>query len=152
MAAAETTAVQGREPSVPTTSHPAMTGTKSDPASNWSNETGANSPRERTVNRTEDDDEFDDGGIPGDVTTEPVASAEESARPGNNRVGPPTVAQDSTAEHYVPEGVTQLDPGQEYPAHTPRIGGPIELDTVMDEHGHDVSTHKSSDTKMAERE
>jgi len=90
--------------------------------------------------------------IPGDVRTEPVATAAESARAGGNRVGPPSVAQDATADYYVPEGVPQLDPGEEYPADTPPVGGAIELGTVLDEYGHDVSEHKSAGTKMAERE
>lgn len=92
------------------------------------------------------------GPIPGDVRTEPVATAQQAARDGNERVGPPTIAQDASAEHHVPAGVTQIGPGEAVSAATPFISGPIELPDVTDEFGHDVSEHKSSGTKLAERE
>lgn len=91
------------------------------------------------------------GAVPGDVTTEPVATAEESARDGKSRVGPPTVAQDASADWHVPEGVPQIRPGEEVAANTPKIGGAIELDDVQDEFGHDVSEHRSSGDKLDAR-
>lgn len=82
--------------------------------------------------------------VAGDVTTEPVATAAQSARAGTNRVGPITVAQDSSAKHYTPDGVKQIAPGQEVPADVPAVDGRIELPTSYDEFGHDVSQHKAS--------
>lgn len=68
--------------------------------------------------------------VPGDVTTEPVATAEQSHVDG--RVGPPTIAQDATAEGFVPKGVDQVQPGQVLPADFAWEGGGVELD-VEDE-------------------
>lgn len=90
--------------------------------------------------------------IPGDVTTEPVATAAESARPGTGRVGPHNVAQDGSADWHCPPGVTQIMPGEEVPATTPSVDGARQLETVVDEYGHDVSEHKSSGTKEAQRD
>jgi len=98
--------------------------------------------KRREDERAELADEY--GRIPGDVTTEPVATAQQSARPGNNRVGPPTIAQDASAEHYVPEGVEQIEPGEEVSPVTPFISGRVDLPDVYDEHGFDVSEHKAS--------
>jgi hypothetical protein len=64
--------------------------------------------------------------VPGDVTTEPVATAEQSHVDG--RVGPPTIAQDATAEGFVPKGVEQVEPGQVLPADFPWEGGVVELE------------------------
>lgn len=58
---------------------------------------------------------------PGDVRTEPVATAQQSHVDG--RVGPPTIAQDATAEAFVPEGVDQVEPGAVLPADYPWKGG-----------------------------
>lgn len=61
--------------------------------------------------------------VPGDPSTEPVATAEQSHVDG--RVGPPTVAQDAAADHFVPEGVAQIEPGTVLPASTPWEGGRV---------------------------
>ncbi|HEU5456791.1 MAG TPA: hypothetical protein VFU85_14030 [Nocardioides sp.] len=70
-------------------------------------------------------DEQGSGPVPGDVTTEPVATAAESHVAG--RVGPPSIAQDSAADWHTPEGVEQIDPGAEAPAETPMLGGPVSV-------------------------
>jgi hypothetical protein len=62
--------------------------------------------------------------VPGDPSTEPVATAEQSHVDG--RVGPPTIAQDKDAELFVPEGVEQVEPGQVLPADYPWRGGLVE--------------------------
>lgn len=92
------------------------------------------------------------GRVPGDVRTEPVATAAQTARPDvAGRVGPPTIAQDASAEWHTPPGVTQIEPGDEAPADTPQLGGPVELDDVVDEYDHDVSPHKASGERLAAR-
>lgn len=90
--------------------------------------------------------------IPGDVRSEPVATAQQSARPGSNRVGPPTVAQDADADYFTPDGVAQIKPGEEVSAATPFISGAIELPDYEDEYEHDVSEHRASGEKVAARE
>lgn len=65
---------------------------------------------------------------PGDPATEPVATAAQSHVDG--RVGPPTVAQDATADYHAPAGVEQIEPGTVLPADTPSVGGPVEGDRV----------------------
>ena len=65
------------------------------------------------------DEQQGSGPVPGDVTTEPVATAAESHVAG--RVGPPSIAQDSAADWHTPEGVEQIDPGAEAPAETPMM-------------------------------
>jgi hypothetical protein len=55
--------------------------------------------------------------VPGDVSTEPVATAQQSHVDG--RVGPPTIIQDAEADHFVPEGVEQVKPGAVLPADYP---------------------------------
>lgn len=69
--------------------------------------------------------------VPGDPSTEPVATAEQSHVDG--RVGPPTIAQDATAEAYTPAGVEQIEPGAIVSATTPYEGGPI-VTTVDGDH------------------
>lgn len=64
--------------------------------------------------------------VPGDPSTEPVATAQQSHVDG--RVGPPTVAQDAAADYFVPEGVTQIEPGAVLPADTPWEGGVVKVD------------------------
>ena len=59
--------------------------------------------------------------VPGDPSTEPVATAQQSHVDG--RVGPPTIAQDATAEAFVPRGVEQVEPGTVLPADYPWTGG-----------------------------
>ena len=71
------------------------------------------------------DEQQGSGPVPGDVTTEPVATAAESHVAG--RVGPPSIAQDSAADWHTPEGVEQIDPGAEAPAETPMMGGPVSV-------------------------
>ena len=61
--------------------------------------------------------------VPGDVTTEPVATAQQSHVDG--RVGPPTVAQDVEAADFVPDGVDQVKPGAVLPADFAWQGGPL---------------------------
>lgn len=61
--------------------------------------------------------------VPGDPSTEPVATAEQSHVEG--RVGPPTIAQDADADWFVPEGVEQVEPGEEKPADYPWKGGRV---------------------------
>ena len=61
--------------------------------------------------------------MPGDVSTEPVATAQQSHVDG--RVGPPTIAQDAEADDFVPEGVEQVKPGAVLPADYPWHGGPL---------------------------
>lgn len=51
--------------------------------------------------------------IPGDPSTEPVATAAQSHV--NGRVGPPTIAQDAAAETHAPEDVAQIAPGAVMP-------------------------------------
>jgi len=65
------------------------------------------------------------GPIPGDPSSEPVATAQQSWVQG--RVGPPTIPQDAAADWYLPEGVTQLAPGEVAAADTPMVGGKIAL-------------------------
>lgn len=55
--------------------------------------------------------------VPGDPTTEPVATAEQSHVAG--RVGPATIAEDAAAVEHAPEGVAQVKPG-EYAGPPPR--------------------------------
>lgn len=62
------------------------------------------------------------GPIPGDPSSEQVATAQQSHVAG--RVGPPTVAQDSDAPWLAPEGVDQIAPGAEMPADTVPMSGP----------------------------
>lgn len=59
--------------------------------------------------------------VAGDPSTEPVATAQQSHVAG--RVGPPTIAQDATAEAFVPKGVEQIEPGTVLPADTAFTGG-----------------------------
>lgn len=61
--------------------------------------------------------------VPGDPSTEPVATAQQSHVDG--RVGPPTIAQDPTAEAHTPAGVDQIAPGEVAPADTAWAGGPL---------------------------
>jgi hypothetical protein len=65
--------------------------------------------------------------VPGDPSTEPVATAEQSHAPG--RVGPPTIAQDAAADYYAPKGVEQIKPGEERPAETVAAGGALPRET-----------------------
>jgi hypothetical protein len=63
------------------------------------------------------------GPVPGDPSTEPVATALQSHVVG--RVGPPTIAQDSDAPWHAPDGVEQLAPGAVLPANTAAESGAI---------------------------
>lgn len=65
------------------------------------------------------------GPVPGDPSSEPVATAQQSHVAG--RVGPPTIPQDAAADWYVPEGVTQLAPGTVLPADTAAEGGVVAM-------------------------
>jgi hypothetical protein len=60
--------------------------------------------------------------VPGDPSTEPVATGAQSHVAG--RVGPPSFAQDSANFYAQDQGVDQIDPGEIKPAETP-ITGPI---------------------------
>ena len=66
--------------------------------------------------------------VPGDPSTEPVATAEQSHVEG--RVGAATIAQDAAAEAFVPEAATQIEPGTVLPASTPWEGGLVVPDGV----------------------
>lgn len=67
---------------------------------------------------------------PGDVRTEPVATAQESHVAG--RVGPRTIAEDSAAVWV--DGVEQIDPGRVL-ADTPEGPGPVPTDQTDDPQG-----------------
>ena len=64
--------------------------------------------------------------VPGDPSTEPVATAQQSHVAG--RVGPPTIAQDAAAPYYSPEGATQVEPGEEASADLAMEGGAMPED------------------------
>lgn len=63
------------------------------------------------------------GPVPGDPSSEPVATAAQSWVEG--RVGPPSIQQDSTATHHTGEGVETIDPGAPKPASTTVEGGRV---------------------------
>ena len=63
------------------------------------------------------------GPVPGDPSSEPVATAAQSWVEG--RVGPPSIQQDATAAHHTGEGVEQIAPGETKPADTVIQGGPV---------------------------
>lgn len=73
------------------------------------------------------------GPVPGDPSSEPVATAAQSYVAG--RVGPPTIAQDAAATHHAPEGVEQIEPGAVADAATPFDGGAIAQPPVPSELG-----------------
>jgi hypothetical protein len=73
------------------------------------------------------------GPVPGDPSTEPVATAAQSHVPG--RVGPPSIPQDSDAVWHAPDGVEQITPGEERDAATPLVGGPLAVPPVPAELG-----------------
>lgn len=61
------------------------------------------------------------GPIPGDPSSEPVATALQSWGPGT-RTGPQTIAEDSDAPWHTPAGVTQVAPGEVGPPRHPAAG------------------------------
>lgn len=63
------------------------------------------------------------GPVPGDPSSEPVATAAQSHVAG--RVGPPSIQQDEAAPWHTGEGVTTVAPGTVLPAETPIEGGPV---------------------------
>lgn len=80
--------------------------------------------------------------VPGDPSTEPVATAEQSHVDG--RVGPPTIAQDTEADYFAPEGATQIEPGTVLPASTPWEGGLVgaeEAPYSVTPDGQDLQVH-----------
>jgi hypothetical protein len=81
--------------------------------------------------------------VPGDVSTEPVATAQQSHVDG--RVGPPTIIQDAVADHFVPEGVEQVKPGAVLPADYPGQGG------VVDEQDVEADAVPGDDVKQSQR-
>jgi hypothetical protein len=73
------------------------------------------------------------GPVPGDPSTEPVATAAQSHVAG--RVGPPSIPQDSDAPWHAPDGVEQIAPGEEKDAATPLVGGPLPVPPLPAELG-----------------
>ena len=73
------------------------------------------------------------GPVPGDPSSEPVATDAQSHVAG--RVGPPSIAQDAAATHHAPELVVQIEPGTVADAATPMLGGPMPLPPRPDELG-----------------
>ena len=65
------------------------------------------------------------GPVPGDPSSEPVATAAQSHVKG--RVGPPSIPQDARATHHTPKDVEQIEPGTVLDASTPLEGGAIAL-------------------------
>jgi hypothetical protein len=65
------------------------------------------------------------GPVPGDPSSEPVATAAQSHVPG--RVGPPSIQQDSDATWHTGAGVESVAPGTELDAAYPLVNGPVEL-------------------------
>ncbi len=74
--------------------------------------------------------------VPGDVTTEPVSTHQQSHVDG--RVGPPTIAQDAAADYFVPEGVEQVKPGDVLPAAYPWAGRPLPTEATPSEYSNEV--------------
>jgi hypothetical protein len=73
------------------------------------------------------------GPVPGDPSTEPVATALQSHVAG--RVGPPTIPQDSDAPWHAPDGVEQIAPGTVLPANTAAEGGALPVPPLPAELG-----------------
>lgn len=73
------------------------------------------------------------GPVPGDPSTEPVATALQSHVAG--RVGPPTIPQDSDAPWHAPDGVEQITPGTVLPANTAAEGGALPVPPLPAELG-----------------
>jgi hypothetical protein len=73
------------------------------------------------------------GPVPGDPSTEPVATAAQSHVAG--RVGPPSIPQDSDAPWHAPDGVEQIKPGEVRPANTVPEGGALPVPPLPAELG-----------------
>ena len=79
--------------------------------------------REETAEATSAGAGPEGGPVPGDPSSEPVATAAQSHVAG--RVGPPSIQQDEAAPWAAPEGVAQVAPGTVLDAAYPLEGGVV---------------------------
>lgn len=86
--------------------------------------------------------------VKGDPSTEPVATAQQSHRAG--RVGPPTIAQDAAAPWYKPDGVTQIEPGEEASADLAMEGGALPEDYNATDAGLEAAEEEAKDAPQNE--
>lgn len=110
------------ESTTPTTERDEPTATTSEPTAEPDEPTATTSAAEAPTPQAADGPAGPAGGpVPGDPSSEPVATALQSWDPGM-RTGPQTIAQDSDAPWHTPAGLPQVAPGEVVPPDHPASG------------------------------